>query len=98
MPLEGIDILIAFLPKILGDEPGRQALTIEQLLIPPRHHHLFVIRTVKDADMAASRQLDGCPPQEVVIKLKLTRRLEGMYAAGLRVDACHDMVDLAILV
>src|SRR4026209_2297863 len=85
--LEGVDVLVAFLPKFLGDELGRQALTIEQLLMHAGHQHLFVIRAVKDADMPASRQLDGCPPQEVVVKLKLTRRLEGMHVAALRVDA-----------
>ncbi len=53
--------------------------------------HLFVIRTVEDADLAALRHDFVRAPEVAVVEFLSARGLEGMNVAALRIEAGHDV-------
>jgi hypothetical protein len=59
--------------------------------------HLFVVRTVEDADAAARRQRLRRAPQVIVIQLLGRGLLERVDVRPLRVDAGHHVFDDVIL-
>src|SRR5215469_10181885 len=57
----------------------------------PNDQHLFVIRPVENADLSSLRHNLMGPPKIIVVQFLVTRRLEGMYVASLRIHAGHDV-------
>src|SRR5262245_22816670 len=51
--LEIVDVLVALLPDVAGDEFRRQVLFAEKLGMYPHDHGLFIIGPVENADDAA---------------------------------------------
>ena len=76
--------------KLLG-----QFLAREQFLVDAHDEHVFVMRAVEDADLAAARRGLMNAPEKIVRKFLRGRRLETGDAAALRVEAAHDMADRA---
>ena len=67
--LEGVDVLVALLPDLLGDELGRQLLPGQELRVHPHDQHFFVVGPVEDADPAALGQRLRRAPEKVVIEI-----------------------------
>ncbi len=63
----------------------------------PDDEHLFVVRPVEDADMAARRQVAIGAPQKIMVQFKGARMLVAKDLAALRIDAGHDVLDGAVL-
>jgi len=59
--------------------------------------HLFVIRTIEDADVSARRQRFDGAPQIVVLQFFDRRLLERMHLGPLRTDPGHHMTDHVVL-
>ena len=61
------------------------------------HQHVFVVRTVEDADEAFARGGQVDSPEEVVGQFLDARLLERRDPAGLRIEAPHHVADRAVL-
>src|SRR6185503_13597009 len=81
--LEGVDVLEALLPNLLGLELGRDLLPPQDLGVDACDQDLLVVGTVEDPDAAALRETARRAPHEVVVQLLGRRRLERMDLAPL---------------
>ncbi len=82
---------------VLGDQPGRKLLLVQQFRMHPRHQAFLVIRAIEDADAAPLRQRNRAAPHEIMIEFVRGRLLERMDVAALRVDALEYALDRAVL-
>src|SRR3954451_23332646 len=77
MTLEVPDARVALVPDILAEDSFGQMLPPDDFRTHARHEHFLVMRAVEDPDAAAFGQRLGDTPEKIVIKLLLTRLLEG---------------------
>ena len=61
------------------------------------NQHLFVIRSVEDADLPSLRKPARRAPQKVVLEFVRARLSEARNLAALGIDAGHDVPDRPIL-
>jgi hypothetical protein len=93
--LEAIDIFKALLPDVFGDQRLRQFLAVENLGMDPHHQHLFIIRAVKNADLASPGALRGSP-EIAMVQFFLGWRFERPDLDALRIHPGHDVLDGSI--
>ena len=62
VPLEAPDVFEPLIPDLLPHERRRNFLPLQNLRMHPHHQHLFVIRTVENADVPALWQFVGRAP------------------------------------
>ena len=86
LALEGVDLLEAGAPHVLGNE-----------LAGADGDDVLVVGAVEDADVAQLRELLADPPQEVMVELLLRRRAEAGDVQPLRVHAAEAALDDPVL-
>ena len=69
IPLESVDVLVAFFPDVLGDEALREFLRAKKRGMHADDENFFVIGAVEDADFAALRNGFVIAPEVVVVQL-----------------------------
>src|SRR5580700_4213334 len=93
---EGVDVLIAPLPDMLGNQWVRQLLRLQERGVDSHNQNFFVVGTIEDADLAALWDASVRPPQIIVIEFFGAWSLEGMNIATLRIYTGHDVFDHAV--
>src|SRR5580700_7972041 len=93
---EGVDVLIALLPDMLGNQWVGQLLRLQEGGVDSNNQNFFVVGTIEDADLAALWGASVRPPQIIVIELFGAWSLEGMNIATLRIHTGHDVFDHAV--
>src|SRR5271170_3706414 len=94
--LEAANVFEALVPDVLGYERRRKHFGGKSLGMHSHDQHLFVIRAVEDADVAALRQMFGGAPEEIVLQFGLRRDFERVDLAAFGVHSRHDVLDGAI--
>ena len=94
--LEGIDVLVALLPDVLGDQAVGQFLGAKKGGMNADDEDFLVVGAVEDADFAAFGDDFVITPEIVVVQFFNAGRFEGMDLATLRIDAGHDVLDGAV--
>ncbi len=94
--LPGVDLGEPTFPDVLSGGLVRQVLGFQELGVNPYDQHLFVVRPVENADLAAGGEQSLVAPEVVVPKLLTRWLLETADAYPLRVHAAHDVTDGAV--
>jgi hypothetical protein len=94
--LEGVDVFVALLPDVLGDEAVGKLLRAKKWGMHADGEHFFVVRTVEDTNFAAFGNGFVDTPQVVAVQLLRAGRFERVDFASLWVDAGHDVLDGAV--
>src|SRR4029077_3402931 len=92
-----VDVFIALLPDVLGNQRVRQPLGSQEVRVHADNQNFFVVRAVENPDLAALRNASVRPPQVVVIEFFRAWSLEGMNIATLRIHAGHNVLYYAVL-
>ena len=94
---ERCNVVEAPIPDLAIDELGRKVLCAQVFRMHADDQHLFVIRTVENADPPALGQAARRAPQEVVIELLGRGLLERVDLAALRIEAGGHVLDRPVL-
>ncbi len=95
--LESVDVLVALLPDVLGDEAFGQFLRAKKRRVDADDEDFLVVRAVEDTDFAALGDDFVVAPEIVVVQFFSARGFEGVHVATLWIDAGHDVLDGAVL-
>ena len=68
----------------------------QNVRVDSHHQHLFIIRAVKNPNMAAFGKNLGSTPQEIVVQIFRRGLLKRINLTTLRIHSRHDMLDEAI--
>jgi len=90
MALEGVDVVVAFLPDLFRHQRFRQLLLSQILRMNLHYQNLLIVGPVENGDLAACRTHAHNPPKIGVIQFLGRRRLKAVHVAPLRIQArCH---------
>src|SRR5258706_12514630 len=92
---ESVDIFVALVPDVFGDQLVRQLLRPQKRRMHAHDENFLVIRTVEDAYLSARRNALISAPKILVIQFLFAGRLEGVNVATLRVHTGQEGLDRA---
>src|SRR6267378_2087093 len=93
---ESVDIFVALVPDMFGDQLVRQLLRPQKRRMHAHDENFLVIRTVEDAYLSARRNALMSAPEILVIQFLVAERLERVDVATLQVHTGHDVLDRAV--